>query len=124
MKATELRLGNIVDKGIVNGIRYNMGMLGCDIIESQFNSFSKWFDYRDVQPILLTEEWLMKFDFEDNDFGWWELFKFANEFTCYFSAGVIFIEQYSEGMFPLKHIKYVHQLQNLHHSLTQKELKL
>ena len=79
----------------------------------------------DFRPILLTEEWLLKFDFLRHHLD--------------YSNGVIYIKNVPEnnefewGVFPnelgsgiqIKNrikLKYVHQLQNLHFALTGEEL--
>ena len=74
--------------------------------------------------IPLTEEWLIKFFniHRRNGNNW--LFDFSENFTCMWDGERILIEEYSEGEFPLKHIKYVHQLQNLYFALTGQELTL
>jgi len=45
-------------------------------------------------------------------------FSFAEEFTCSISGGVVYIEQYGEGRFPLTHIKTERQLILLYEILT------
>jgi len=66
------------------------------------------------KPILITEEWLLKFGFENDDD------------QRYFKNGIYLI-LYDEGCTILHnqiHINYfyVHQLQNLYFALTGKEL--
>ena len=71
----------------------------------------------DVEPIPLTEEWLVKFGFDNlGDYGWG---------IGYFHIRFRNIHKFH---FPLENrlvrIKYVHQLQNLYFALTNEELKL
>ena len=69
----------------------------------------------DFKPIPLTEEWLLKFGFTFNkEHGWFngDLFEFK--------INDLFELDWYENA-PLKH---VHQLQNLYHALTGKELKI
>ena len=66
------------------------------------------------RPIPLTEEWLLKFGFEnekENHFniGWFSIWKCNDMFLCD-KNGVI--------------LKTVHQLQNLYFSIYQTELKM
>ena len=84
---------------------------------SQFNEF--------IQPIILTEEWLYKFGFEENGVD-----KKENEkYRKYWSEGKF--DVYKIISFYLDNnkshepdIKYVHQLQNLYFALTGEELTL
>ena len=125
MEATELRFGNLTNKGIVHGIRYNQGILGCDIVQNKFESFSKWFDYREIKPIPLTEEWLLKFGFysKNKKIGWWENDKFS--FIGRLSGCILHFHLIVNDMFvEIIRIQYVHQLQNLYFALTGTELKI
>jgi hypothetical protein len=85
-----------------------------------------WVSYRDnsikcsvesLEPIRLTEEWLLKFGFEEWDKNAWQK-SFAlslnkiNDIFCYNNNSINVI------------IKYVHQLQNLYWCLCGEELKL
>jgi len=116
MKATELRLGNLVlynneQTHIING--YDIADLDIDPIEDSFT------------PIPLTEEWLLKFGFEKND--WKEIGKL---FYYGWAKDSFLIESTRDNTFfcldgkPETVIKYVHQLQNLYFALTGEELKI
>ena len=71
----------------------------------------------DVEPIPLTEEWLVKFGFDNlGAYGWgigYFHIRFRNIHKFYF-----LLEN------RLVRIKYVHQLQNLYFALTNEELKI
>ena len=107
MKANELRIGNYVD---IKHDEYE-----CE--SYQFDFESGW-NMEYIHPILLTEEWLMKFGFESDGIEWWN--------------GVLSLGIYKDGLYYCptedihyrlgKEFKYVHQLQNLHHALTDEEL--
>jgi hypothetical protein len=118
MDAKELRVGNWVidgdgDENQVEEIcPYSCGK----------NDF-RWDWLKSVEPIPLTEEWLVRFGFKDNNytfdlmanrkklsFGW---------YARVVSSGVR--RGFSMGKY--KHIKHVHQLQNLYFALTGKELE-
>ena len=121
IKTNELRIGNIVflnDKQKVWEI-----MDGFDIDEMTENST--------VDPIPLTEEWLLKFGFE------------KNEYTKDFRLGKYWVENryfdsYEKSMFlfgcyqfnkiyitsNVDVLKYVHELQNLYFALTGQELTI
>ena len=120
MKANELRLGNFIETP-VNGI-----------------TKIKWIKYgKDwCKPILLTEEWLLKFGFEKIVFDSEEtgygteyhltvkghggfIIEYMDDFSCCILGHIDDI-----GIAPnLKEFKHVHQLQNLYFALTGEELK-
>lgn len=122
MKATELRIGNLI-------YRNDLGD-GHQRIESVLELSKKLItsgpakvicNYNEIDPIPLTEKWLLKFGFEKHDshdyfidisnigdiHSWFSVFKGDSFF--YISE------------FDVK-IKYVHQLQNLFFALCGEEL--
>jgi hypothetical protein len=84
----------------------------------------------DIEPIPLTEEWLLKFGFEKGEdeynFNGFDLenrntdlflsvdkiIKLKDNFGCWYFGAY------------LRELKHVHQLQNLYFALTNRELKL
>ena len=123
MKATELRIGNLVGfvrpentdeiTGIFNGDN------GEYLIKTKFLSGIPIGDY---QPIPLTEEWLIKAGFSKINL------EFANRFVL---CGICIYETFNmkherEGFHADVHVlvnlEHVHQLQNLYFALTGKEL--
>ena len=115
MEARELRIGNVTEQGVIksfyeNGVHFGFGK--CAIF-SQLN------------PIPLTEEWLLRFGFEYDRDNLMILRKDVFEF--YFDKvdkdGVNLYVKW-EGIFLCGNIKYVHTLQNLYFALTGEELKL
>lgn len=126
MKASELRVGNIV---YIPQTKTNE-QIGCIeengrfVIKGYKSSYSS---IECLRPIPLTEEWLIKFGF-------------TRHHTDYFND-VIFIKnvpnnnEFEWGVYPneigsgiqiknRKPLKYVHQLQNLYFALTGEELEL
>jgi hypothetical protein len=80
------------------------------------------FDYSQIKPISLTEQWLIDLGFQDNNYTF-DLY--AKRKKIEFSWSVKVVSTGVRSCFyssKYKHIKYVHQLQNLYHSLTGKEL--
>jgi hypothetical protein len=74
--------------------------------------------YEHLKPILLTEEWLLKFGFEQGRNEWskdGECFEWFSD-GYYFTAG--------DGCKIGLVIKYVHQLQNIYFALTGEELTI
>jgi hypothetical protein len=116
MKASELRIGNLItdiDGDVFNIKQENL----CDFANGFIN----------VEPIPLTEEWLLKFGFTRHHAD--------------YSNGVIYIKnvpdnnEFEWGAYPnelgsgiqiknRKLLKYVHQLQNLYFALTGEELTI
>jgi hypothetical protein len=79
-----------------------------------------------IQPIPLTEEWLIKLGFVDGSYlyknykikagDYWNSIKFYEGEWCYNN------DDSDAGCYFLTTIKYVHQLQNLYFALTNEEL--
>lgn len=113
MRATELRLGNLVNHvvfGIVSATMINDTYIQHEYDGAMFFESNEYFE-----PIPLTEEWLDKFGF--------------NKEECfYILKGVCLMDEY-DGRYRLDgqsdcYIKHVHQLQNLYHSLVGEELEV
>ncbi len=116
IKANELRINNYVydTLGKVNQIDLEAITY---IVKEPLNQ---------VQPIPLTEEWLLKFGFDDikeidnTDFKEYRLFNnysICIQFPCGAEAHCY------AGNYPIA-IEYIHQLQNLYFALTKKELTI
>lgn len=108
----ELRLGNWL-----NGM-YRDAATAIQIDTELFRSLlDGFYSEEDFEPILLTEEWLLRFGFEKSGLYW------TNGLMIINPTSEDFVFDY--GM--TKHqsrIKYVHQLQNLFHALTGEELTI
>jgi len=114
MKLTELRLNNLIyheeDKVkysyTVNAIFEDSVLVKEDSEEIKIGL---------LQPIPLTEEWLLRFGFAFEDMVYWfegfDILHLKEEF------------EFLNHDYPIK-IKHVHQLQNLFFSLTNEELTL
>lgn len=127
MEAKELRSGNFIIGTYENEDDYKIHETICEFkfydcydnfyhVESKDNIC----DFTGFKPIPLTEEWLLKFKFkqtnEDNDIKW-----FTKKRLDIVIGEVNFIVF---DHLVLKHIKYVHQFQNLYFSIIGKELTL
>ena len=125
MDVKELRIGNYVnhtdneDTWLMEVI--TVSAEGC---HTECNGIFDFIEPNLLEPIPLTEEWLVKFGFEIDFYGG------QGNVTYYAKKGkfkLYSIEDdksyqydWTKNMFTM--IKHVHQLQNLYYSLTQKEL--
>lgn len=125
MKASDLRIGNLIYNGIgevfpVNGETINNFNAGQAVLGV-------------FKPIPLTEEWLIKMGFEKDykleeleenrlkQWGYGDI-QYANFIRiCYHETGKFTTSFHGT---PLTKPKCVHQLQNLYHSLTGEELTI
>lgn len=131
IKSSELRIGNwIIDyeaepnKTIywqVETIEYLNTTLGI-----KFRNGSSWTCEEFIEPIKLTEEWLLKFGFELNsdegDCKFYEKGKHGIRWVDGDEFYFYLIMNYRDEYWILKEIYDVHQLQNLYFSLTGEEL--
>lgn len=107
MKATELRIGNLV---------YSYNGIGTDITVVDFNVLRQ---HGILSPIPLTEEWLAKLGFE------LDINCYVKDIAIYGNEELGF--RYNASYFEddnLIEIKHVHQLQNIYFALTNTELTI
>ena len=120
MKTSDLRLGNLLmnsyseEPEAVDCITTNRGLK-----DIQFCVNGEVIDF--FKPIPLTEEWLLKFGFEQLD---------DDADIMYYQRGHFGINTWMDNSkfwmrscTPSPTIQYVHQLQNLYFALTGEELK-
>ena len=145
MKASELRIGNYVFCPEIGDTFTDRDPYLGECIFS-INQINTWgirvnighdavqklnFD-ESIEPILLTEEWMVKFGFEYNGFqehgkeyfktmadGFLFCIELRTEHCCYITG-----ENNIGEWDIITDIQYVHQLQNLYFALTCEELKL
>ena len=119
MKASELRLGNWVEQPN-DGVTRVTAVLNDIQIKTETEYVDKY-----CMPIPLTEEWLVRFGFEeylclDGIYG----FK-LNEYVFINEGQFRMVSFGSEDAMLLRaEIVMVHQLQNLYHALTGEELTI
>jgi len=112
MKANELRIGNLYYffNGTNNILSEVESVNSCQI-DGIVDTDSR------IKPVPLTEEWLLKFGFTEND---------INGDSIKFQKLPFELVSGNDGIYydyKLK-VEYVHQLQNLVHALTGQELIL
>ena len=81
-----------------------------------FNSF--------FEPILITEEWLLKFGFTQTDKGVYVLWCSNYQKIQYIFSTISETQSVIYNNAFINNILYIHQLQNLYFALTQKELTI
>jgi hypothetical protein len=132
MKATELRIGNIVDLGNRIAKVIDIGHLGCTVSDLE-ETQDTMEDYERVKGLILTDEWFTKFRFyKDGEYwcrGIWD-YKFCFRYRDW-AKNWSFYQEYTDSPNPkddgIKYpisfdIKYVHQLQNLWFALLHSEI--
>ena len=118
MKATELRIGNLIEYKIKDKLDERKEWW--EVSKVDFQDLT-WLDSNpedtDFRPIKLTEEWLLKFGFVKKEIGYSKLTEMEQCFLISFGKHTSV-----NGIKFNNEIKTVHQLQNLYFSLTGEEL--
>lgn len=129
MKATDLRLGNIVQTRQGKMTKVNISNL-INLID--FES-GKYDDDPPILPILINHEWLLKLGFNDEEYkdGYIGIDFESGQMTLSFviAKPKKLWENQIDYVFMLHGhrivtIKYVHELQNIFHAVTSHELNL
>jgi hypothetical protein len=115
MKATELRIGNLVHAEL------GLPSLNIHVIVAQDISYINR-DLCEVYPIQLTEEWLLRFGFNDDGVTF-KLNGIHLWFSSYDNCYLLRIYQIGSDIERKINIYFVHQLQNLYFALTGQELE-
>jgi len=124
IQINELRVGNIIQEGKVEQIDNS--------IDEVYYSGDGYYQSNyccNLNAILITEDWLLKFKFSCD---WTKTYTKQiekNTFELRFenTEKIMFLDvniNYEDTYLEFKHIKYVHQLQNLYFALTGSELQL
>lgn len=125
MESKDLRVGNFVtDKdGEVLEVFNILQSYVRVYIDNELEDLQIY--YSDLRPIPITEEWLIKFGFNDGIIGICQFsikpktdLLIVKSRTCYIAS----IEIEGANILHTQLIEYVHQLQNLYSSLTGKDL--
>lgn len=130
MEAKELRIGNYYAIAETQGIVYTK------VKELKYNKFGNLSSGNHnlelaAKPIPLTEEWLLKFggNTDNENTPYLSLYKYSDlRLYCITVDGeVVGVQKCKSNYMPIsnyRHIKYVHQLQNLYFALLGEELTL
>lgn len=133
IKANELRIGNVITPLTGTDIRRPSGVpmvvlelhypfLKALLAKQNAAEEENWLElkYFDVEPIPLTEEWLLKLGHNDEN-----KFSFFGEFGLVQRDGRYYLsysDKYATTLF--QEIEHVHQLQNLYYALRGEELEV
>ena len=120
MRTRELRIGNYVSHYVGDDLKVDViADVGYHLLSSAKSITSRKDSdvIKSLEPIPLTEEWLLKFGFDKLE-GW--------DDTFFFQLNDVQILEYNVSGYDYDgvNIKHVHQLQNLYFALTGEELKL
>ena len=136
MKANELRIGNLVKHNSVN--REVLAIDRTRVYLRNNNSCDAFF-YKDINGILITKEWLLKFGLtETNESDDCICYYFPHKAKCHWTNEVfLWSVKHSKFAHPedeyfcfmmgeteLPIFEYVHQLQNIYFALTGEELEI
>ena len=128
IEARELRIGNIF---LIDGVPQKVlaivpnGNSTSFVSGDYFNVIYLHHEYKtsyevysneDIEPIQLTDEWLVKFGFEESEFVFSKNMYFIKGLQIWKCNDMFLCDK--NGIY----IKYVHQLQNLYFALREKEL--
>ena len=118
MEAKDLRLNSLVNY-TTDGDTFLHTILAITETEGillECNGIFEYVDTENIEPIPLTEEWLIKMGFITDKLNGFDHYKGDFEICLpnYF--------MWKDSL--LNSIKHVHQLQNLYFALTSKELKI
>jgi hypothetical protein len=126
IKPEELRRNNLIefDGKIFKLYSISEHVITCDILlKSHIEGFKiEAFTCQEINPIELTEEWLLKFGFDVEDNGLATYYGSEHDFTIDTDNNKTWkIFGYKGGFV---HIYHVHQLQNLYFALAGSELTI
>ena len=122
MNANELRIGSLVFSKETKEVEI---ITGVSDIHISFSSITSGYPtIEEIEPILLTEKWLLKFGFKKTTDGFLKI-KTRKRGVCLeinlkTKRFILFNSFFTELLF----LEHVHQLQNLYFALTGQELTI
>ena len=131
MKATELRIGNLIEYKIQDELDERKERWELNQVDAFDLQDLTWLESNqedsDFRPIKITEEWILKFGFEDIT-GVDYILHIDVDFKLILIPADAFYPQIDKAddvgwsSISLNKIEYIHQLQNLYFTLTGEEL--
>jgi hypothetical protein len=122
IEAKELRIGNLIKWTLLNGNKSKANEVEL-ICKDGINIKGVSFLFKEIEPIPLTEEWLIKFGFEEHTTNH-KYYKFGCAIFRGLGDSINRFYYHRSGHSKCIEIKYVHQLQNLYFALTNEELTI
>lgn len=125
MEAKELRLGNLVtvDKEVDSERTNKERVIGLWDFSTYLQTSSHYY-----KPIPLTEEWLVKFGFEEYKTDKSDVYRLNGFLITYVFNGMFkgkrYLKFHNITFEDFGHVQFVHTLQNLYFALTNKELEI
>lgn len=127
MEAKELRIGNYVKAfdGVASigwpevGKKFQIDLCVFELLSNEDNGYSMQF----IEPIPLTEQWLLDFGFEFMSSQQGQTYYHINGWTVLYTYGSWYYSTSKSITIGLK-LQFVHQLQNRYFSLVGEELTL
>ena len=115
MDARELRIGNWV-------VKSNLDQSIDKDYQMKAHDFKEWHNSQ-YEPIFLTEDWLVKFGFEEHGMA---IRKDVTTFLelCWIKGDSFRLQTIESGFTESANCQYVHSLQNLYFSLCGEELEI
>ena len=127
MNAEELRIGNLIKAPIlINGKTVIQEVVSIGVKYAQLKNlpdgFAEHIKYDEIEPIPLTEEWLLKMGFEKVADNCWMISNdgVATYIDLFHGAFQYYLDYEMDASVILNS---VHELQNLIYALTKEELK-
>ena len=125
MKTQELKIGNYVNHIYNNELVTDViADVGYHLLSSPKSTTSRKDSdvVKELKPIPLTEEWLLKFGFVNDGYGEWMKDRYTLD--CEYTDKGVYNFVIDNRTYLDIDIKHVHQLQNLYFALTNTELIL
>jgi len=128
MRPNELRIGSRIK---CYGENSEITLIGTEVVSAKYDGengkISVIFSNPTLQSIPLTEEWLLNFGFKKSSEGFFSIKTNKRSINLEINLKTkrtILFNNLNKSYVDLMASKYVHQLQNLYFSLTEKELTL
>ncbi len=131
LEAKDLRIGNLV-YGVSDGQKILSDVVSLDSVNltehpiwliSKYNQTSD--EYESVEPIPITEEWLLKLGFKEQNTEIGSRFRKKNFYIAKNTDFDFYLKDVKSGIYiHLTKLDFVHELQNIWYCLNGKDLKI
>ena len=122
MNYKDFRYGNLVE---FEGEVYEIDTISAEFPTLNTNKFGIGVvTWENIKPIELAEEWLLKFGFKEVEGNQWYRFFDLEYFRVFVGKNQFIYWKGNQIDNMISDTLYIHNIQNLFHSLTNKELSL